>query len=719
MIIFNKYPCVKQQDMRDCGPACLATMCKSYGLKIPVSKVREFAETDLEGTSVFGIIQAAEKIGFQAEGVRTSNKKELFDNLQVPLIAHIITDKMILHFIVIHKITDKCIIVADPEKGIVRYKPDVFFKLWTGVLIFLTPTTKFQKGDETKSIYKRFWNLIFVQKKLLLGIFITSILITIFGLAGSLYYQFLIDDILPKKALSSLHILSIAMLVLTIFKIMFEFLRKILLLYMAQNIDIPLMLGYYNHVVNLPMKFFSTRKVGEIISRFRDGDKIRNVISQVTLTLMIDSLMSIFGGIILYLKNYKLFFLCFIPIILYMIFIFSFKKKLIEVNVKVMEDNSTLTSYLVESLEGIETIKAYNREDLIKNKTKINFLTLIKSSFNHGLTYNIQDSLMSAVSGGFAIFLLWYGGSLVSNGEMTIGELISFNVLLAYFIDPISRIMNLQPQLQEAIVASDRLGEILDLELEKQGKETVRPDSLYGDIVFENVNFAYGFKDNILSNVNLQINQGQKIALVGESGTGKTTIAKLLMGFYKIKDGKIGINTYNINNIDRDILRNRISYISQDSFFFTGTIRSNLEFAREGITFDEMVKACEKAHIHEYIMGLHSGYDFVLEEKGMNLSGGQRQRLSIARALLKRPDILIMDEATSNLDLLTESAIQKTLEKCVSGITTIIIAHRLSTVKRCDNIYVIDKGNIVEEGNHDELINKKGLYYKLWSEQSL
>jgi ATP-binding cassette subfamily B protein len=717
MNFINKFPCIKQQDMRDCGPACLATICKKYGLKIPVSRIRELAETDLEGTSVYGMIQAAQKLGFQSEGVRTSNKEELFDHLQTPLIAHIITDKMILHFVVIHKITNHCIIIADPEKGIIRYKPDEFFRLWTGVLIVLTPTIKFEKGNQTKSIYSRFWNLIFIQKNLLIGIFIASILITALGLAGSLYYQFLIDDIIPNHILSNLHILSIAMLMLTMFKIIFEFLRKILLLYMAQNIDIPLMLGYYNHVVNLPMNFFSTRKVGEIISRFRDGDKIRNVISEVTLTLMIDTLMSIIGGVILYLKNYKLFFLCFIPIILYMIFIFTFHKKLKKVNVKVMEDNATLTSYLVESLEGIETIKAYNGEELIKNKTKNNFINLIKSGFRLGLTYNVQESLKSGVSGGFAIFLLWFGGSLVLKGEMTIGELISFNVLLAYFIDPISRIMNLQPKLQEAIVASDRLGEILDLDLEKQGKETKKPDSLSGYIVLEHVNFAYGCKDNILNDVNIHINQGEKIALVGESGSGKTTIAKLLMGFYKIKEGQISINTYNINDIDRDILRNRISYISQDSFFFSGTIRSNLEFAYEGVTFDEMVNACKKAHIHDYIMGLHSGYDFVLEEKGMNLSGGQRQRLSIARALLKKPDILIMDEATSNLDLITESAIQKTLEQCVNGITTIIIAHRLSTIKRCDKIYVIDKGNMVEVGNHDELINKKGIYHNLWSEQ--
>lgn len=719
MNILNKYCCIKQQDMRDCGPACLATICKQYGLKMPISKIREIAGTDLEGTSVFGIVKAAEKLGFQAEAVRASNKEEIFDNLKTPLIAHVIIDDILLHFVVIHKITNQYILVADPGRGIKKYKPEEFFKIWSDVLILLTPTAEFEKGDQTKGLFKRFWKLILVQKKLLFGVFIASILITILGIAGSLYYQFLIDDILPNSVSSKLHSLSMAMLVLLLIKIVFEFLRKILFLYMARNIDIPLLLGYYNHVIHLPMKFFSTRKVGEIISRFSDGDKIRNVISEVTLTIMIDIIMTFVGGSILYLKNTKLFFACFIPILLYLILVFGFKNKLKKVNTNVMEDNATLTSYLVESLEGIETVKAFNGENIVKEKTKNKFLKFMKSCLKHGLNYGVQETLMGVVSGCFTICLLWFGGSLVIKGEITIGELISFNALLAYFIGPIGRLINLQPQLQEAIVASDRLGEILDLELEKKGYQKEKPNSLAGSIILENVNFAYGLRDNVLNNINIHIKQGEKIALVGESGSGKTTIAKLLMGFYKVTEGKISINSYDINDVDREALRNKVSYISQESFFFSGTIKDNLEFACGSVSYNEIVDACKKAQIHEYIESMPLGYEFILEEKGSNLSGGQRQRLSIARALLKKPEILIMDEATSNLDSITEGAIQKTLDKCVEGVTTIIIAHRLSTIRKCDTIYVMENGFVVEKGSHIELLNKKGYYYRLWSEQSL
>ncbi|MBE6049151.1 MAG: peptidase domain-containing ABC transporter [Clostridium sp.] len=719
MDILKRYYCVKQQDIQDCGPACIATIAKQYGLKMPISKIRETAGTDLEGTSVYGVVQAAEKLGFSTKAARVEKKEEIYDNLPTPFIAHVIIDDILLHFVVVHKVTKKYILVADPGRGIRKYKPEEFFKIWDDVLVFLTPTAKFEKGDETKGLFKRFWGLIKVQKGLLVNIFIASILITVLGIGGSFYYKFLIDDILPNNLASNLHSLSIAMLTLLIFKVITEFFRKILFIYMAQNIDVPLLLGYYNHVIKLPMNFFGTRKVGEIISRFNDGDKIRNAISSVTLTLMIDILMAVVGGVILYLQNAKLFFTCFIPIVSYLALVFGFKNKLKKVNREVMEANASLSSYLIESLEGIEVVKAFNGEGLVKIKTENKFLKFMKSCFKHGLTYNVQGTLMSVVSGGFGICLLWFGGSLVLKGELSMGELMSFNALLAYFIQPVERLINLQPQLQEAIVASDRLGEILDLELEKSNDDDLRPDTLLGDIKLENVNFAYGLKDNVLNDINISIKAGEKVALVGESGSGKTTIAKILMGFYEAREGKITINNYNINNISKEVLRNKVSYISQDSFFFSGTIKENLEFACDGVTFEEMVEACKKAHIHEYIESQPLGYKTPLEEKGSNLSGGQRQRLSIARALLRKPEILIMDEATSNLDSITESAIQNTLEECTKDVTTIIIAHRLSTIKKCSKIYVMDKGKIIEEGSHKELLSKKGYYNKLWSEQSL
>ena len=634
----------------------------------------------MNGTSAYGVVKAAETLGFTAKGIKASKPEDIFSQFPKPAIAHVIVDGSLLHYVVIHKVTKEEILVADPGKGIVKYKPEDFFKIWTGVLIIMVPAPTFEKGDETKGLFERFWGLIKVQKGLLGNIFVSSILITILGIIGSFYFKFLMDDILPNNLNKSLLVISIAMIGLSIFKIITEFFRSLLLIHMSQNIDIPLLLGYYNHVIDLPMNFFGTRKVGEIISRFNDASKIRDAISSATLTLMIDTLMAVVGGVILYMQSSTLFFVCIIPIILYLALVFIFKKSLEDVNRNVMEDNARLTSYLVESIEGIETVK-----------------------------------------GVFGICILWLGGYLALKGDITVGTLLSFNSLLAYFIEPIERMINLQPELQSAMVAADRLGEILDLELEKSKDEDkkINPKTLLGDINIKNIDFRYGTRQLVLKNINMNIKPGEKIALVGESGSGKTTIAKLLMNFYGVEKGEIILNNYNIKDINKEALRDKISYISQDSFFFSGSIKENLQFANEEATYEEIIEVCKQAQIHDFINSLPLRYETPLEEKGTNLSGGQRQRLAIARALLKKPEILIMDEATSNLDSITEKAIEKTIEECTKNVTTIIIAHRLSTIMRCDRIYVMDKGEIIEEGNHEQLLRKQGYYYRLWTGQTL
>ena len=585
----------------------------------------------------------------------------------------------------------------------------------------MVPAATFEKGDETKGLFQRFWGLIKVQKNLLVNIFISSILITVLGIIGAFYFKFLLDDILPNNLNKSLLVISVAMIGLSIFKIITQFFRSLLLIHMSQNIDIPLLLGYYNHVIDLPMNFFGTRKVGEIISRFNDAGKIRDAISSATLTLMIDTLMAIVGGVILYMQSSKLFWFCFIPIVFYLALVFIFKKSLEDVNRDVMEDNAKLTSYLVESIEGIETVKAFNGERKVNLETEKKFIKFIKSVFKYGYVNNLQGSLKNTVKGIFGIFILWIGAYLALKGDITVGTLISFNALLAYFIEPIERMINLQPQLQSAMVAADRLGEILDLELEKSKDEDkkINPNTLLGNINFKNIDFRYGTRQLVLKNINMDIKPGEKIALVGESGSGKTTIAKLLMSFYNTEKGEIIINNYNIKDINKEALRDKMSYISQDSFFFSGSIKENLQFANEYATYEEIIEVCKQAQIHDFINSLPLRYETPLEEKGTNLSGGQRQRLAIARALIKKPEILIMDEATSNLDSITEKAIEKTIEECTKNVTTIIIAHRLSTIMRCDRIYVMDKGEVIEEGNHEDLLKKQGYYYRLWSGQTL
>ncbi len=713
-----KYYCVKQHDITDCGAACLATISKQYGLNLSISKIREVAGTDKQGTNAYGMIKAAEQLGFSAKGVK-GNQEAFFTEFPLPAIAHVVVDGSLLHYIVIHKITKKQIVIADPAKGIVKYTPEEFFKIWTGVLILLVPTSKFQKGNENKGVLSRFFSLMIPQKRLLINIFLSSLMITIFGILASFYFRFIMDDIVPNSTRKTLITLSIGVIVLYIFKAILEAFRYHLMLYLGQKLDIPLILGYYEHVLGLPMNFFGTRKVGEIVSRFTDASKIRDAISSATLTIMIDSLMAVVGGAVLFTQNHTLFFIAVIVVVLYGAIVLAFNKPVKKINEKQMENNAQLTSYLVETLNGIETVKAFHAEDKAQAKTDRLFVKLLRSVFKGGMITNAHQTLTGIVSTIGGTVILWVGVVNVLNGNMTLGSLITFNALLAYFLDPVKNLINLQPTMQTAIVAAERLAEIFDLELEKvqDEKRKLAPASLNLPIRIENLNFRYGTRKLVLENINMTINAGEKIALVGESGSGKTTLTKLLMNFYPWEKGEIFIGNYNLKDINLESLRNRIAYISQDIFLFSGTIRENLELGNEDASMEDIIEACRLSKADEFINNLPLRYETILEENGANLSGGQKQRLAIARALLKKPDILIMDEATSNLDSITEKAIEKTINSLSRNITTIIIAHRLSTIMRCDKIFVMEQGKFIEQGSHSELIARKGRYYDLWKDQ--
>ncbi len=710
------YHCIKQHDITDCGAACLATISKHYGLKVPISKIREVAGTDKQGTNAAGMIKAAEKLGFTAKAVK-GDQNAFFSDFPLPAIAHVIVDGALLHYVVIHKITQKQVIIADPGKGIVKCTPEEFFKQWTGILILLVPSEQFEKRDETDNTLSRFFKLLLPQKKLLFDIFLSSLVYTILGVGASFYFKVMMDDIVPNGLQNTLHIVSIGVILLYLFQTLLSAFRSHMLIYLSQCLDISLILGYYRHVLKLPMNFFGTRKVGEIVSRFTDASKVRDAISGATLSIMIDTLMAIIGGIILYMQNGSLFAIAFIIVALYAVIVFSFNKPLKNINRKVMEDNSQLTSYLVESLNGIETVKSYNAERSAGLETEKKFVRFMRSIFKNGWINNLSGSLSGFLSmvGGAAI--LWLGAYKVIKGEMTLGELITFNALLGYFLSPVKNLINLQPMMQTAIVAAERLGEVLDASVENTDVQRIVPKSLKGEIHLQNINFRYGTRQLVLNGINLDIRQGEKIALVGESGSGKTTLVKLLLNFYQAEKGEILINNCNIKDIELEALRDKIAYISQETFLFSGTILENLTLGMETPDMEEVIKVTKMTRCFDFINEMPMRYETMLGENGTNLSGGQRQRLAIARALLKNPDILIMDEATSNLDSITERAIENTINESTDGITTIIIAHRLSTIMKCDKIYVMDKGKIIESGSHKELMAKGGFYYDLWKEQ--
>lgn len=718
--MFKKYYCIKQNELKDCGCACLATIMKQYSMNVPIYKIRNLAQTDITGTSIKGLIDAANKLGFSAKAFSTDNKEDsLFTDFPLPAIVRVIENKSYEHFVVIHKITKNYILVADPLKGVYKCSHEDFLDKWSGVVLLITKIAIVQLDNKEITLLQKFYELMKLQKSILINVFFSSVLITLLGIIGSFYFKFLLNTVIPNNLKSTLTTFSIGFVILIIFSVITTSFRNQLLIYLSQKLDIPLMLGYYNHIFNLPMDFFQTRTVGEVISRLDDAYKIRVAISGATLTVMIDGFMAIIGGITLYCESSLLFLITLVPLIFYLIIVVIFKKIIEKNNRIVMQSQAITKSYLIQCLNGIETIKAFNGESDVYEKTDRIFVKYMKDIFNLSTVTNIQETLKSGVKMVFGIVILWIGTLQVLNGSISIGTLLTFNALLIYFLNPIENIVNFQPKLQSAIVAAQRLEEIIETSIEKAESEynKISPNRLDDGIKFNNVNFGYGNRKNVLMNININIKANEKIALVGESGSGKTTLSKLLLRFHNIKSGEILINGLNIQDINIETLRDRIAYISQETFLFNTTIMENLKFGNESVSYENIIESCKKAQIHDFINTLPLRYNTLIEENGSNLSGGQKQRLSIARAIIKNPDILIMDEATSNLDSITERAISKTMGEFMNNKTAIVIAHRLSTIKNCDKIYVLEKGRIIESGNHKELLIKKGYYFNLWKDQ--
>lgn len=712
----SKFPIIKQNDMKDCGAACLAMISTYYGYKTLLSTIKYKIGTDSKGSTALGIVNAARELGFESNAFHTDEKEEaVFDDIPLPAIAHIIVDEKYTHFVVIYKIKKDKVILGDPAQGLITVSIEKFIKDWTGVIITFMPTVSLKKTNEKKGLLTRFFALFKFQKKLLIHVFFSSLIITILGILASFYSQILFDDILPTFSEKSLHSFSLAIVILVITRVITEAFRNRLFMYITANMNIPLMLGFFKHVIKMPINFFGTLQVGEILSRLQDTAIIRDALSSVVLSALIDVFMIIFGGVILFRQNSTLFYITFIPIILLCIILILFKRSYYKMNRELLRRNSDYSTFMVESISGIETIKSFALEESISFKAENKFAKLMQAIFKAESIENTKMTLQNCVDSVFMIVILWVGTYYIFKGKISIGELLAFNALLTYYFTPIKNIIYLQSKIQKAIIASERLSDIIDLEVEKSSiKNAIAPEKISGDIVFKDVSARYRGRMPVFTNLNLSILKGQSIALVGESGCGKSTIAKMLMRFIDVDSGNITIGGYKIEDYDIKELRERVTYISQSSFLFTGTIFENLTIHNPSITLDEVIEACKKVELHEFIDKLPMRYNSMVEENGINFSGGQRQRLALARGLLKKGDIYIFDEVTSQLDPLTEQAVQNVIEEISKEKTSIIITHRISNAKNCDKIFLMEhEKGVVAQGNHKELLKSCELYKKM------
>ncbi len=713
--VWRRYPFYAQQSGSDCGAACLAMIARYWGKKLSINRLRDMANVDRNGASLRGLCHSAETIGFTTRPVKAS--LDQLAKQQLPAIAHWEGK----HYIVVYEITKKEVIIADPGIGQKNITHQEFREKWTGYTLLLTPTVSLKDTKESTTPFWQFFELMKPHGLVIFEIFIASLFIQIFGLITPIFTQLILDRVVVQRSDVTLLAVGLGLIIFGLFKVAMVGLRQYLLDHTANKIDITLIVAFINHTLRLPLGFFESRYVGDIISRVQENRKIRQFLTGEALSILLD-LITVFiyvGLMWWYSWKMALLSLAIVPPFAVLALIATpFLKR---ISREIFGEMVKEQSYLIEALSGVRTVKSSAVERSVRWHWEELLHKEITTQFSGQIIGNRLQIFSNTIEALATTGLLWYGAWLVIQNQLTIGQLVAFNMLFGNVISPFQRLTVLWEQLQEVVIAVERLNDVLDYEPEEDLQQQSRQilPRIQGNIRFDNVTFRYHPESdiNVLENLSFEIKPGQTVALVGRSGSGKTTISKLVLGLYPATDGKVLIDGQDINSLSLSSLRQQIGVVDQDTFLFGGTIRENIALAHPDSTLEEIIQAAKLAGAHEFIEKLPMGYETQIGEGGGMLSGGQRQRLAIARGLLGNPRLLILDEATSHLDAESERIIQRNLNSILRHQTTLVIAHRLSTVRKADLILVLDHGVLIESGTHEALMAKRGHYYYLNQQQ--
>jgi ATP-binding cassette subfamily B protein len=709
------YPFIKQQSRSDCGVACLAMIGRYWGKHFSIPQLRPLANVDRDGASLLGLVNAAESIGFSTRPVKGT--LGALAKQPLPAIAHWEGN----HYIVVYAVTQRSIMTSDPALGRRRLSHTQFQVGWTGYTLLLQPTPAFKHAPEAQSDLWRFVELVKPYWWVFLEVLLASLLIQVFGLCTPIFTQILLDRVVVERSTSTFFAAGTGLLIFTLFSLFMRSLRRYLLFHTANRIDLSLAVGFIAHAFRLPQRYFDTRYVGDITSRISENRTIRRFLSSEAVLTLIDLLMVFvyFGLMFWYSWQLALTAATLLPVLALVTLITTpFLKRMSR---EIFAAKTKEGSYLIEALTGVSTIKALGIERLVRWHWEELFNQSIKTNFSGQLLrerFNLVSDVIESI-GTRLIFL--FGVWQVINDQLSIGQLFAFNMLLGSVFSPFQRLISLWNDFQEVVIAVERLNDVLNTPPEEEEQALLFPalPSIRGHISFQQVTFRYSIESdrNTLENISFEVFPGQTVAVVGRSGSGKTTLAKLLLGLYPVSSGRILIDDNDLNGVSKWSLRRQIGVVDQETFLFGGTIRENISLAHPNATLEEIREAARQAGADQFVDELPLKYETPIGEGGGMLSGGQRQRLAIARALLGNPRLLILDEATSNLDAESEQIIQTNLNTILSNRTTLVIAHRLSTVRNADLVLVLDRGVLVEQGTHEELMAHRGQYFYLNQQQ--
>ncbi len=651
------------------------------------------------------------------EGFKVKQKKLIMENLKkypLPAIAYTNDNK----YVTILKVDQEKneLLLYDKEQN----KPYVVsFEKFTQVsdpnIIILKHKSM---SDQIKFGFKWFYNQIMNYKRIVWEILIASFVIQLFGLVTPLFTQVILDKVLVHQSLSTLNVIAVAFFAVIIFEFLLGLVRNYVFIHTTSKIDAKLGSKLFYHLISLPLVYFENRKVGNIIARVRELDQVREFIANKSVTLILDVLFSFIFVIMMFMYSIKLTLLAILFVTIIGLLYFFITPELRRRLEEKFQMGAQSNSYLVESVTGMQTLKSLAIEGSMKKRWEDYLANYVESGFKLTNLSNTLSGLSTFFQKLMTLSILYFGVGLVIEQQLSVGQLIAFQMFANQFSSPILRLVGLWNEFQQTLLSVDRLGDILNTPTENVNKQAITLPKLSGDVKFENVGFKYApDAPMILNKFSLEVKQGESVGLVGRSGSGKSTLTKLIQRLYIANEGAIFIDGVDIRHMDPAWLRHNIGVVLQDNYLFSGSIKENIEYSMPGSSVDRIIQASKIAGADEFISELPEGYDTLVGERGSSLSGGQRQRIAIARALLSNPKILIFDEATSALDYESEKVIQNNMVNIKKGRTMFIVAHRLTTVKNCDKIVVMNKGKIMEIGNHNELMDKKGYYYDLYTQQ--